>query len=272
MTPWITVTELAECGCVSGDPTEQQLSDSVNLSTAILYALSGRRWPGLATHTVRPCSKTIADVYRQFDSTLPRAYDGITYGYPFFPVRSGGEWYNISSSSCACQNVSSCGCTVLPEITLGYWWVSAVSEVKIDGVVLDPANYRLDEDRKLVRTDGGTWPCCQDLSLADTEENTFSITFDAGRTPPAAGIAVARELACELLKFYNGQDCALPKRVTTVTREGVTMALLDPQTFIQEGRTGLPNVDMWLHSVNPEKLSRRGRVWSPDMRGRVRSV
>ena len=65
-------------------------------------------------------------------------------------------------------------------------------------------------------------------------------------------------------------DCDLPERVTSITREGVTMALIDPQEFIQEGRTGLYTVDLWLNAVNPNRLLKRATVWSPDMKGRVR--
>ena len=37
----------------------------------------------------------------------------------------------------------------------------------------------------------------------------------------------------------------------TITREGITMTLLDPQEFLDKGRTGLPDVDRWLVLVNP---------------------
>lgn len=262
MTPWITAEELAECNCFVGEIAYGHLQSAVDLATEILFNLSGRRWPGTATSTIRPCSKTIADAYA--DSAYGEAL-------PFYPVRSGGVWYNsVTNTSCACFTSSECGCTDIPQLTLGRWWVQSITEVKIDGVVLDPSAYRLDQSRKLVRVDGGTWPCCQNLLLADTEEGTFSVTFVSGKTPPPGAIVAAQKLACEIAKAYDGQDCELPERITSITREGVTMALIDPQEFIAEGRTGIYTVDLWLHSVNPNRIMKRGSVWSPDMKGRVR--
>jgi hypothetical protein len=77
-------------------------------------------------------------------------------------------------------------------------------------------------------------------------------------------------LACELVKAHLGVDCALPARVQTLTRQGMSMAILDPQEFLAFGRTGLYEVDLAIAAVNPHGLRRRATAWSPEVKGRAR--
>jgi hypothetical protein len=72
-------------------------------------------------------------------------------------------------------------------------------------------------------------------------------------------------LATELVKLYEGDDtCALPQRVTSVNRQGVSYTVLDNQDFIDELKTGLYAVDLFLKTANPDKARARSRVFSPD--------
>lgn len=110
------------------------------------------------------------------------------------------------------------------------------------------------------------WPLCQDMSAAEGEPNTFTVKYHRGLPIPSAGERSLAQLACELFLACIGDDCcALPSRVTSLTREGVTMAMLDPMEFISIGKTGLYSVDLWLQSVNPKAAPRRGAILSPDM-------
>ena len=64
-------------------------------------------------------------------------------------------------------------------------------------------------------------------------------------------------------------ECTLPERVTSVTRQNVSWTLLDNQDFIDELKTGIYTVDLFLKSVNPDKARQRAKVFSVDMiRGR----
>jgi hypothetical protein len=75
----------------------------------------------------------------------------------------------------------------------------------------------------------------------------------------------ARTLAIEFAKLWSGDDdCALPQRVTSISRQGVSYTLLDSQDFIDDLRTGVYAVDLFLKSSNPDKARRRSRVFSPD--------
>jgi hypothetical protein len=53
--------------------------------------------------------------------------------------------------------------------------------------------------------------------------------------------------------------------VQSITRQGISMAILDPFDFLDNGRTGVYQFDLWLATVNPTGLPRRSRVFSPDI-------
>jgi hypothetical protein len=80
----------------------------------------------------------------------------------------------------------------------------------------------------------------------------------------------ARVLALEFAKLWAGdEDCALPQRITSVSRQGVSYTILDQQDFLDELKTGLYVVDLFLKSVNPDKARAKARVFSVDVpRGR----
>ena len=44
-------------------------------------------------------------------------------------------------------------------------------------------------------------------------------------------------------------ECTLPERVTSITREGLSIAMLDPGNYFEKGRIGVPLVDQWLSSM-----------------------
>ena len=104
------------------------------------------------------------------------------------------------------------------------------------------------------------------------EDGTFEVTFVYGTPPPPAGREAAADLACELLKGWTGGECNLPRRLTSITRQGVTMALLDPFQFLNEGKVGVYTVDLFLKTYNPGGLHRRAAVMSPDIRRSNRRV
>ena len=157
-----------------------------------------------------------------------------------------------------------CGCTPLCTVTLpGY--VSSVELVIRDGVEL--CDYRLYDYSLLVMPKGQCFPACQRLDLPLTAPGTWGIVYWEGlpvKGDPAAIRAVTR-LAGEIWKDCNGDACALPERVTQVTREGVTYSLTDTADLSAIGRFGIAAIDGWLDMVNPGKNRRALQVWSPDM-------
>lgn len=235
--PWATVADVgAPCNTYETDMAA--LEDALVIASDVLYNLTGRQWPGECETTVRPCG------YRRPDS-------------------------------CGCLHSRTCNCARPRDLTLPGPVVS-VEAVKIDGVTLDPARYRVDDHKHLVylpESDSAErqgWPCCQRLDLPDTEDDTWSVTYVFGGAPPPGGTSAAASLGCQLALAATGNSaCKLPKRVTSLVRQGTTVAVLDPLTLFKDGMTGLADVDLWVTSVMLGAKRRRASVWRPDLSTKV---
>lgn len=142
--------------------------------------------------------------------------------------------------------------------------VSAVTTVTVDGSPLATGSYRVDDNRLLVRTDGQDWPSCNDLTKADTQVGTWSVTLTVGQPVPDTGKLAAGEMACEILQALNGEDCRLPKAVQSLVRQGVTMSWPSMSEMLKDNRTGLYLTDLFLQSANPNGLKRRSKVYQVD--------
>lgn len=257
---WCTVTDVvgtgdsaAACGPCSpvGDETpiaESTVADAIALATEVLYGLTGEQFGGLCEQTVRPCSRR-----RCWGPARRRNW-----------FQPNGSVYN--GHDCACPDDRPCGCRRLPRIELPGWPVSSVLEVRIDGAVLDESEYRVDEERWLTRLDGQGWPVCQNLLLAATEDDTFQVRFTSGVEVPPGGRVAAAKYACELARSWCGQECELPSRVSSITRQGVTYSFESAGSLALEGRTGVSSVDTWLVAVNggDGQLQAPALIASPD--------
>ncbi|MGL4809801.1 MAG: hypothetical protein ACRC4O_13735, partial [Giesbergeria sp.] len=213
-------------------------------ASEVLYYLSGRRWIGVG------CTET----------AVLRSVDG------------NGQWpYHPTWGSCSCWTYGTWrGTWLYPPgvnvyqshaqgpvaLQLPQSPIGTVTQVLEDGVLLDPSAYRVSRSGWLTRLDGRSWNTCMD---------TTEVTYSFGDPPPLGGVRAAVELAVERAAYARGDQCAWPKMVTSSTRQGLSMEIPNPLDFIADGRTGLPGVDMWLGSVNPQARAQRGRVWSPDI-------
>lgn len=145
----------------------------------------------------------------------------------------------------SCKGCCECHYTYIP--LAGPYPVTEITEIKIDGVVLAPSSYRVDEFIRLVRVDGLGWPKWQDLNAdPDTDDGTFVIRYKVGRTPPLDLRYAAALLTCELKRACNGQGCQLPENVTSMVRDGVSFTLADPQEIFTNGSFGVPMIDQIL--------------------------
>lgn len=253
-----------ECSALGGLSTQMRTT-VIDAAVGYLWNFSGRRF-GSCPLTVRPCREECAtgSTYRgprESYSTLP--WYGSFGGGTLNPALLAGEWFNLGCGSCRDR----CSCSEVAQVDLP-GPVAAISEVRLDGAILASSAYRVDNDRFLVRTDGGRWPTCQNMSANPMlDSDTFSVAYELGVSVPAGGQLAAGVLACELAKAACGDSgCQLPKRVQTITRQGVTMSFLDSfDSLFSRGATGLWAVDSWLASVNA--VVRGGsRVTSPDVR------
>lgn len=243
--------DMAASSALAGYPAEVQ-QRAVVYATEVLYGLTGRRY-GVCGVAVRPRLPG-----------PPSAVGDTVYGGVLAPFRQtvlGGLW---SPLDCPCAGGCSCP-SQAPAIPLP-GPVFSLAEVKVDGVMLAAEAYRVDNERWLVRLDGGLWPLRQDLTVPDTEPGTFLVSYGVGEPVPQGGTIAAGLLAAEFAKAFSGDAaCKLPRKVRTVSRQGTTVELDDPAALFKEGRTGVPEVDLWLHQNNPYRLSQPSRVFSPDL-------
>lgn len=237
-TQWATTADV----CAPCDDLDSTLLDAwLEAASVILFGLTGSRWPGECVDTIHP---TGAECMAWMGAYRPGGY---LRGRP-------------------------------REFRLPGYPVIGIDSVTIDGEVLDPARYRVDDYRWLVYVPESTtatrqgWPNQNDVKLDAGEVGTWSIVYAYGTMPPPGGKEAAAALGCELAKSCTeGEgECRLPQRVTSITRQGVSMAILDPLTLFQDGLTGLPEVDLWVSAMNLARSRRPSTLIVPGRRVSVR--
>lgn len=225
---------------VTMDPAQVEMLKS--MAAWYLWRATGGRY-GLCETTYRPCRKECGEYWG---------------GLPY-PLRIQGQWVNMECGACS----GPCGCGQISEVILPD--VHSITGIEIDGVSLDPLETAVVYDhRQIVRADGGVWPSCQDLSVA-SGDGAWSITVQQGTPIPPGGKIVAGILACELAKAcVDDSGCRLPKRVQTVTRQGVTIGFADHFEGLEDLRVGLWEVDAFLEASRSTRW-RQPSIWSPDV-------
>lgn len=188
-----------------------------------------------------------------------------TGGWLWNMPTGSGRRIDLNCGGCG----DSCSCKEVSEIILP-GPIAEPLEILIDGVELDLSRVRVDNYNRLVRIDGGRFPTCQDLGAPATEVGTWQVTIAKGEEVPPGGALVAGILACEYAKGMCGDDsCRLPRRVTSVTRQGITIAMLDDFQKLQVGFTGIWEIDDWIATYTTNLRTgpwQMGRVSSPDIR------
>lgn len=134
--------------------------------------------------------------------------------------------------------------------------IHSINEVIVRGEVLEPSVYGVLDDMWLVRTDGGTFPTCAGLD--------FTVTYTFGTEVGILGQVAAGALAGEFARLFTTPNkCRLPRSVTNITRQGVTLTL--DKAMFENGMTGIQEPDIFIRQWNPHGLITRPTVWSPDL-------
>jgi hypothetical protein len=143
--------------------------------------------------------------------------------------------------------------------------VGRIDEVKVDGVVVDPENYRVDNGYILTwqGTGDAPWPQTQDVTRPDTEVGTFSVTYLNGHVPDEHAAYAAGILAKEFAKACTGGKCRLPSGVQSIVRQGITMEIASGA--FPGGLTGIREADAFIALWNPQRHIMQTRIWSPDV-------
>lgn len=215
-------------------PTDRVgMQAAVDAAVEVLWSLTGRQF-GCCPVIVRPRPQVPTDGVQ------------ITGGYA---VLDAGVWRNVV-----------CGGTATVIDLPGP--VCDVVEVTLGGEVLPTTDYQL-EGTRLYRLGDAQWPE-QDMNLPLGEPGTWSVTYEQGSPPPAGAGKMVGILALEFWNACSTGKCKLPRRVQTVSRQGVTYQKVDPTDIYEKGATGLSEVDLWVSAVNPHRHRQAPAVSSPD--------
>lgn len=257
--PWTTVENVrACCHSLPASGAIDYVNDviveaAINLASDLLYRFTAQQYPGTCLETVRPSS------LRSTLGTYAAGWSGLTtYNVPL-----------VDESALEPRDVTY---TRIPQVDLVSWFpVVGVTQVLIDGTIVNPSTYRLDEWRYLTRLAGPApdyrndgWPRDQQMDRPPTEPLTFQVSFLHGTPPPPGGVRAASVLACQFLKACAGQQCQLPPRSSQVQRQGINITLIDP-SMLEKGLTGVWECDLFIRSVNPKGYTGGSAVWSPDI-------
>jgi hypothetical protein len=250
----ITVTD--DCCPGWSDLDADQQARALRLATFVMWAATGRRY-GVCDLVIRPCGN---------DRRCGECGSWDFFGGWMRPFILDGLWRNCG---CGCP----CDCAPNCQIKLPAP-VDEVTQVLIDGVILAAGAWRVDNYQWLVRTDGECWPSCQDYNVDVPADGTLQVSYGRGEPVPDYILDAAAVLACEFAKSCGALPgaCRLPGRLQTLTRQGVTVSMVDIDSMLKLGLTGIPEVDMVIMADNPFGHKQRPFLYSYDTAPRFRIV
>jgi len=178
------------------------------------------------------------------------------------PYVTGGVWVN----GCGCAPAL-CSHGTLSQVLLP-GPVGDIEWVKIDGDVIAPTRYRVDDSYRLVSIDSTlVFPATQDMAAGPDDEGSFAISYYEGAGPDELIRSAAGYLAAEFYKAcMDRSKCRLPRRVTKVARRGVEYEI--GEGLFEGGITHIDEVDFVIRLYNPNLLKNRPRIVSPESRAR----
>ena len=245
------------CGEFWETLTDEEQQSAAEYGALIAWAATGRRF-GLCERTVRPCGQA---------SDSPNGYfwaEGTWMPYSF-----RGQWRNCAGCS---AGYGCCTCEPTCQVYLpGPVYSIPATGISVDGEIIDVDAWRVDDNKWLVRTDGECWPTCQDFNV-DSGTGYFSVTFLGGMPVPRVLLGAAGELACEWARACRGDPCRLPQRITSISRQGLSVSVADIDGLLDRGLTGITTVDQVIRSFNPYSIPSRMGLASPDWPPITRTV
>lgn len=209
------------------NPTSVHAEAAVRFASETLYALTGEKFTGIQTST----ESFSADNLTSMEVTAA-VYQGSIRN---IPVQQG--YRNLRLRHSPIRNVLS---------------------ITFDGKVMPPSTYAIANGSYLVRRDRTPW-------VLDSM-GSLTVTYVHGTKIPAAGKIAATRLANEYIYLKtDDEQCTLPSRISTsISRQGETISVLDPLSFLNEGKTGVYEVDLFIAAANPTGAKKKAKVFSVD--------
>lgn len=212
----------APCGCAYTEVDQGGLiQELIDEASDFLYVASGGRVHGMCERTVYPISN----------------------GFPCGPA---GWKYGFYGGDILLDPIPLPG----PSTT--------ITEVKIDGLVLNASEYGIYNGTYLFRREG-SWPTTNDITKADTEEGTFTITYTFGLAPSRITVMATVELVCQMMK--DPTTLSRLRGVTSANVQGVSVSL---DAADEAEALGIPAVGRFLDRFAPRGLGAIA-VWSPEL-------
>jgi hypothetical protein len=211
----------------TSDPTGPFTDWAVRTASWILYKLTAEKYPGLQQTT---------DCYSLNDSGELK----------FQPQLINGQMVNLPANIATTSNT---------QLRLRRHPVISIVDVFSGGVEIPITEIELRNNAFIMRKDK--------TPFIMTPQEELCVTYQHGTPPPIAGKRAAVRLANELILAEKGDaQCALPDSVTSISRQGVSYTLLDPQVYIEKGRTGVYEIDMFIYAANPRGALKKPNVYT----------
>jgi hypothetical protein len=226
--PWLELADL-------DSPSDPYAEYAIDMASFVLWSLSGRKYSG---------TRTITEQYVCPQSDLPIGCTQIDTNIYYNPA-IGVNSYVLPSYLFSTSSIGT-------RFKLRQKPVRSISSVHVAGTEIPSGSYYIRNSSELVIT-----------TLASLCEGPL-VTYTYGVKPPFAGKLAAIELANNFVRAYNGLECDLPERVQSIQRQGLSIEMLDPEQFLDNNRTGLYKVDLFLQAANPGKSLKPAKVFSPD--------
>jgi len=209
------------------DPTGPFTDWAVRTASWILYKLTAEKYSGIQVTT---------DFYSLDPSGVLQ----------YQPQIINGEMRNLPKGLSQSSNL---------QLRLRRGPVLSIAEIYSGGILIPNTEYELRNNAFVVRKDKLSWV---------TEPlKELSVTYTHGSPPPIAGKRAAIRLANELIMAETGDSmCALPDSVTSINRQGISYTLLDPQVYIEKGRTGVYEIDMFIYAANPRGALKKPAIYA----------
>ena len=222
------------------DPTHPKAELYLKMASHILYILTGEKFQGERTTTE----------FFAGNSATDRVYA---------PAVIQGRMYNLPRSQVARSISGLSGGGPGGRVTklyLKHRPIREIIEIVEDGQTLPEDSYVLRERAFIRKRNGAVW------QMSPTKE--LAVTYRYGANPPAMGIEEAIKLADQFMLYEIGSDeCILPETVTAVERQGVSIAVINPDDIIQNGFTGIRSTDMFIKTYNPDRARVKSKLYIP---------
>lgn len=203
----------------------------------------------------------VALIYKWTDEELIEAASNILYARTCYRYPGLCEVTVWPCAPCTC-GCHPCACGTWSKLDLPTDYpIQEVTEVRLDGVPLDPAAYRIDRSQWLVRMDGERWPSCNSFGLPNTSSTEIQVDMVVGREPPIELRIAVADLVCEIKSACNGsENCTLPPHVRSIVRRGVEIEVDDITSLFKTGLFGISSVDM---AVKMHECHHHGSIFDP---------